>query len=59
VVQKGTKESTGRVDGVTVHYARGRKRTFRGEQANRILRDVQAARADAERQPAAAAYWRA
>ena len=52
VVQRGTKASTGRLEGVTVHYARGHRRTFRGERANRILRDVQAHRADAERTPA-------
>lgn len=52
VVQRGTKGSTGRIDGVTVHYPRGRRRTFRGDQANRILRDVQAARADARQLPA-------
>ena len=57
VVQRGTMASTGRIEGVTVHYHRGRRRTFRGEQANRILRDIQAARADAVERPTMA-YWR-
>ena len=41
VIQKGTKETTGILEGVTVYYHRGRKRTFHGAEANRILRVVQ------------------
>jgi hypothetical protein len=40
VVQRGTKESTGRLHDVTVYYAGGGKRVFRGAAANRILRSV-------------------
>jgi hypothetical protein len=47
VVQRGTRESTGRLDDVTVYYYIGRKRTFRGAKANRILQTVQENRADA------------
>lgn len=50
VVQRGTRESTGRLDDVTVYYHVGRKkRTFRGVQANRILRTVQENRLDSQR----------
>jgi len=56
VVQRGTKASTGRIDSVIVHYARGRRRTFRGEQAHRILGDVQAHRSDAAERTAGASY---
>ena len=56
VVQKGTKGTTGRLDGVTVHYRNGRRSNFRGAEANRVLLAVQEARADAEQRPAQ--YWR-
>jgi hypothetical protein len=46
VVQRGTNESTGGLEGVTVHYYAGRKRTFRGAQADRLLRAVQENRMD-------------
>jgi hypothetical protein len=46
VVQRGTKDSTGRLDDVTVHYAGGGKRVFYGPKANRILRTVQENRSD-------------
>ena len=57
VVQKGTKVTTGRVEGVTVHYGFGRKRTFHGAEANRVLLAVQEARTDAEQPPTP--NWRA
>jgi hypothetical protein len=47
VVQEGTRDTTGRLEEVTVYYHVGRKRTFRGAEANRILRTVQENRADA------------
>jgi hypothetical protein len=52
VVQRGTRVTTGRLEGVTVHYRDGRRRTFHGAQANRILQTVREARADAEPLPA-------
>jgi hypothetical protein len=52
VVQKGTRGTTGRLEGVTVHYRGGRRHTFRGAEANRLLLAVQEARADAEQPPA-------
>lgn len=51
VVQKGTRGTTGRLEGVTVHYSFGRKRTFRGAEANHVLQAVQGARADADQPP--------
>jgi hypothetical protein len=54
VVQRGTRGSTGRLDEVTVYYYRGRKRVFRGEAANRILRVVQENRSDLQRRHSAA-----
>ena len=52
VVQRGTRATTGRLEGVTVHYRKGRKRTYRGAEANRVLLAVQEARVDAEQPPA-------
>jgi hypothetical protein len=52
VVQRGTRVTTGRLEGVTAHYRDGRRRTFHGAQANRILQTVREARADAEPLPA-------
>lgn len=46
VVQRGTKETTRRIKDVTVHYAGGGKRTFRGQEAHRILASVQENRID-------------
>ena len=49
VVQMGTRRSPGILESVTVYYHRGRKRTFRGPEANRILRVVQENRLDHQR----------
>ena len=47
VVQRGTKETTGRLWDVTVYYQVGRKRrVYHGAEANRILRTVQENRSD-------------
>jgi hypothetical protein len=56
VVQRGTKESTGRLQDVTVHYRQGGKSTFGGAEANRILRAVQENRADKEEEVPEAAF---
>lgn len=53
VVQRGTSESTGRLNDVTVYYHVGRRRTFHGSDAVRILRAVQENRADLEVRPPA------
>lgn len=47
VVQRGTKETTGRLWDVTVYYQVGRKRrVYHGAEANRILQTVQENRSD-------------
>ncbi len=46
IVQKGTRDTTGTLKGVTVHYYVGRRRTYYGAEANRILRTVQRNRSD-------------